>query len=300
MEKLVLVTTSNGLYKIDVEKNSSTRVFNRKKGLWVFKRGGMGYFGVAFWKNQNKILLASRERLGTPKAGKPSTDTIIYAIDPKTFEGEALLEIHDVHDVHQVACEGDSLYVTDTGKNRIFVMDLKSKTTEKTILFGDERGDVNHINAVTIHKNKIYVGLNNRGTEPAQIATLSLSEIQSMDKKEILVSPENAEVQTLADLTHTHDVLPFKESLIVCASHDGKDYDVQQGKTVIEGDEWVRGIAENPEGFWVGVSTYAERSKRHREDIDGKVRLYNPENWQLLKTVDLVGAGQVNDVLIVS
>lgn len=299
----IFITTSNGVYRLPTEATHEDLtpkvVMQKKTSFWPFSKGDFGFFGVAHWATANMVLVAARTDLGTPKVDKKATDTRLYAMDPNSLQTELFAEIKDIHDVHQICIHQDNCFLTDTGKNRVHVYDLNRKEVTHLLNVGDERDDINHINAVSVVEDHLLVGLNNRGHSEAAILKIPLKRV--LDAHQRVSSEQDGETMTLAGLFHTHDIEPLEQGLLVCSSHTGEVFRVGQTQALLKANDWVRGLVATKEGLWVGASPLADRSERHREDLDGQVYLYTSQApWTKKRSVFLKGCGQVNDLIEVS
>ena len=143
MKSLLFITTSNGVYALDDDSGKSQCILGNKHTPGFFEKKARGYFGITFHEQTGKVIVASREKLGTKKHDKPSTDTRLHAINPLNFEYELIATIMDVHDVHQITSDEQFIYLSDTGKNRVIVFDMKTNRTHCIINIGHEREDIN-------------------------------------------------------------------------------------------------------------------------------------------------------------
>ena len=299
MSRRLLITTSNGCYCLDEGRDEVRLIQEKIPGFWFFKKGGLGFFGIAYYQPENKVLFASRESLGTKKVGRKATDTKIYTWDPRTETSEIMAQVLDIHDIHQICTHKELLFLTDTGKNRVVVYNLVSKQRVRHINIGEIRKDIHHINTLTVIGTKLLVGLNNRGKEFAQILTLDLEQVLQEDKFEFFTN-DKAQIHTLEGLYHTHDAQIWGDrELLVCSSFDGKVFKTNPLKELIHAGDWARGLCPDGDKLWVGASPIAERRERHREDLDGYVKLFSGFPFRLEKSVLLKGCGQVNDLLLI-
>jgi len=294
------ITCSNGVYYYTNEMDSPVRILSTKKFLGLFRRKGYCFFGIVHHEKSNRILVASRERHGTKKHGKPTTDMALYAIDMQTNNSKIIAHIQDVHDVHQMAIKDDLVFITDSGKNRIPVYDLNSKDKVTMINIGDKREDINHVNALHIFSEYLFVGLNNRGEKNSEILKISLKDCFGSDRYQVNAL-EKAEVLSLEDITHSHDIELYGEKFLVSCSHKGDVYTVPGSELLLHIGNWTRGLALGENTLWVGSSEQSNRKNRHKESIDGEVSIFDlmPPN-KLLKKIKLVSAGQVNDILLLN
>jgi len=257
-----------------------------------------GYFGITFHEQTSKVIVASREKLGTKKHDKPSTDTKLHAIDPVSFEHKHIATIMDVHDVHQISSDEQFIYLSDTGKNRIIVFDMDVGQTHCIINIGDERADINHINALRILDKTLLIGLNNRGRESA-ILSLDISSINQHKNTEF-DALELGTVKNTQNVSNSHDLEPYNDTILCCSSHDGRVIDTRDAKVLISEENWVRGMTINQNTLWVGASMFATRRKRHSKALDGSIHKYNLDDYSLLESYKLNESGQINDMINLS
>lgn len=290
---MLVVSTSNAIYCVN-EAGTVEPVLTRKHTPGLFARRGRGFFGICACNGGAEILIASRERLGTRPNGKPTTDVKLFRL---RLAGRQIIPegaVRDVHDVHQIEFDGQYVFLTDTGKNRIVVHDLAHQRTIGRINIGPDRRDVNHVNALSIRDGRLFVGLNNRGDEPSAIAAFPLDDLAPGDHD---LDPDQV-YRRLHGWQHTHDLAWSGERLLACASMEGVVFCTETLEAIVEAPGWVRGVAPAEEGLWVGSSPVAPRSRRHDRRLDGALHLFGPRGHHL-QTIALPGAGQVNDVLYV-
>lgn len=292
---MIYITASTGIFALDPATGNTIQVMSNKTRPGFFSKRSHGFFGICKHAGDNQIIVASREKLGTPKSGKPTTDTGLHAIDPVTNTYQTIGYVKDVHDVHQIDCYRNTVLLTDTGKNRIVAYDINSKQISCILNIGTVRDDVHHINAVTVVNDRILVGLNNRGERASEILHLPLSLLD--DNSNIADALEHAiEIVSLAPYTNTHDIEPCNDSYLVCSSHDSVVIDSKTVKPVITSDKWVRGITCENDYIWVGQSHYAKRSKRHSKSLDGTVLKVNRATMEIENIITIPGTGQINDL----
>ncbi len=287
---MLYITTSSGVLRHDPESDELRTLIPMEDRRWT------GFFGIVFHENSHSILAACRQRLGTQRVRKHSTDVILHRIDPRSETSEEVSAIHDVHDVHQIAVWNDTLFLTDTGLNRLHLFDLSTGSTTAILPVGPERDDVHHLNALLIHEEHLLVGLNNRGHRDAEILQIPLAALA--DISESVDALSLGPVIPVTGFTHTHDLEPFNGGLICCASHDGLILRVDEPGVLINAGGWTRGLAVDPEGLWVGISQFAKRSIRHSNRVDGELRQLDVRTGECLRNVPLPGAGQVHDMII--
>lgn len=299
IEDKIYITTSNGVYFIDEKNNEVKNILPTKKLFGIFKRKGYAFFGIAYHEFSGNVIAAFRQRSGTKKHNKPTTDILLYSIDPDTHDSEIITEIKDIHDVHQIAVKDDLVFITDCGKNRIPVYDLNSEDKITMINIGDIRDDINHVNALHIESDFLFIGLNNRGIKESEILRIAIQDCFDANHFQVDILGKATKIK-LKDIYHSHDIEKLGEDLIVCSSHQGDIFRVSDSSLLLHSGNWARGLALYEDMVLVGSSEFAERDKRHKENIDGEIKIFNLEPpRKLLKTIKLEGAGQVNDILIV-
>jgi len=291
---MLYISSSTGIFSYNPDSGKVSQILSNKNRSGFFSKKSHGFFGICIDKN-NHLIVASREKLGTPKAGKPTTDTGLHYIDPMTNTNSTIGYIKDIHDVHQIGIFNEVVFLSDTGKNRIIAYDITEKKIVCTINFGIIREDINHINAITIHENQIIVGLNNRGIKPSEILTLPLSLIENHTTVEDAF--EHAiELKSLAPYTNTHDIEPFNDDFLICSSHDSLVFNSNTLKPVVKSDSWVRGISCSSQHIWVAQSIFAKRSKRHSRSINGSVLKINSKTLEIEDIITIPETGQINDL----
>ncbi|MFC1500227.1 hypothetical protein ACFL6T_04325 [Candidatus Zixiibacteriota bacterium] len=287
---MLYITTSSGVLRYDPESDELRVLIPMEDRQWT------GFFGIVWHQNSHGILTACRQRLGKKRVRKHSTDVILHRIDPRSEAAEEIAVIHDVHDVHQIAVWEDTLFLTDTGLNRLHRFDLSTGSTTAILPVGPERDDVHHLNALLVHEDHLLVGLNNRGHRDAEILRIPLSEL-TCDLEDVDALSLGS-VIPVTGFAHTHDLEPFDGGLICCASHDGLIVRVKIPEVLINVGGWTRGLAADRGYLWVGISQFAKRSIRHTESVDGELRQLDVQSRECVRSIPLMGAGQVHDLLM--
>ncbi|NOR39638.1 MAG: hypothetical protein GQ537_00330 [Gammaproteobacteria bacterium] len=297
MKSLLFITTSNGVYVLDTESGKSKCFLGNKHTPGFFKKKARGYFGITFHKKSGKIIVASREKLGTKRHNKPTTDTKLHAINPATLQYEQIATVLDTHDVHQITSDEDLIYITDTGKNRVVVYNLDSQSIVKLVNVGTVRDDINHINAVLIHDDELLIGLNNRGNE-SEILHVKISDIFKTDDHQV-DAKDIGTISAIKDVTHSHDLEICGDMLVCCSSHNGQVINTETAEVLIKENLWVRGLAANESCIWAGESFITTRKQRHNKSIDGYIHEYSLDDYSTINTYTLTNSGQVNDLIII-
>jgi len=287
---MIFVSTSNGIYIINPSNN---QVLQK---LTVFR--SLEIFGICWSNYLGRPVFASRNRSWLYPFKKKSTSCNLYSVSSGSkFSPELIAKIPDVNDVHQIAAANSYVYLSDTTKNRIVVFDLENNQAISNIDIGSLRKDINHINALHIDKDFLFVGLNNRGKQDSQVLKIRLDKLDysKHEQRGDLIG----EIIELPNRVHTHDIFPFNDDYLVSASHNGVVFKAIKNSDCISGGGWVRGLTSADSILWVGESKKAERKKRHSVELSGALNKYDSVTFEKLGSISLPGAGQVNDLLFV-
>ena len=85
--------------------------------------------------------------------------------------------------------------------------------------------------------------------------------------------------------------------LYFCSSHSSQVLKVSDQSEVFKSKGWTRGLVEDDQGFWVGESMMASRSKRHKKKAGGSLYYLKEGTNQADLTYQLPNCGQVNDLI---
>ncbi len=287
----LFVTTSGGVVVCDPRGGLVEQVVPVRDRKWT------GFFGIANHDATGRVLAACRQHLGTQRVRKHSTDVLLYSIDPETLEHEIVAEVYGVHDVHQIEAWKDLVFLTDTGLNRLHVLDLGSGEVRWIVEMGDERDDVNHLNALLVQDPVLLVGMNNRGHQDAAVMHIPLESFRE-GTEGVIDSYAVASVEPLPGHQHTHDLEPWTKGLLACASHDGLVLRTDPPGVLFPVGGWSRGLAVDTDGIWVGISQCAERGRRHSRRLAGEVVLFAHQTYEPVQRITIKGAGQVHDLIV--
>lgn len=293
---MLYITTSNGVYYFNPETRQISAIMTNKHTPGFLKKKAFGYFGICFNKVSNKIIVASREKLGTKRINKPATDTKLHEIDPTKLSHNTIAVIYDIHDVHQIDCHNNYVYLSDTGKNRVPIYSITEKRVTMHLNVGKDRTDINHINAITCQNDKLNIGLNNRGNKLSEIYELPYTLIEK-SAEETILAETIAKIHQIPGLFHSHDLEPFNQYFLMCASHDGFLIRSDTGQSLTKIGDWTRGIAISENEIWISASQYAKRSKRHSKTLDGYLYRVDRNDFKILERIVIPKAGQINDLL---
>ena len=295
----LFISTSRGVYKYDLKKDLITKIIgNWEKGF--FKKPSKGFFGICSNEIQNEIIFASRERLSKEIDYEKSTDTIIYFYNfiNKTISKSILVK--NLLDVHQITFFKDFVFLTETGKNRIQILNSLTNKIEFFIDIGKIRNDINHINAINIDQNYLYIGLNNghekNDFKNAQVIKIPMNEILNLKSFDAY---QKKNLVNLDGVYHTHDFEKFANDYLISSSGLGKIYSFNNKKFIIDVGPWTRGITIGPNDIFIGKSGFGKRKQRHSRYYNGEVFFLDINSFNIKKKIIIPKIGQLNDIIYV-
>jgi hypothetical protein len=196
-------------------------------------------------------------------------------------------------DVHQIAYLEGRVYLTDTAHNRVVIVNSNTGEFVGAINIGSKRKDLNHINAISLSKNRILINLNNRGEKFSEIVSIPNNGFNFYSQN---ISDKTTEKIPLTGITHTHDIEEKDGIVWLAASKDGYIFSVNDLEPFARMDGWVRGISFSRESAYVGVSRKADRAERHKNALPGFVEKYDLKSKNRVQSFTIPECGQVNDI----
>ena len=117
------ITSSRGLFKYNIVKKVFEKILsNWNKGL--FSRPSKGFFGISHFTSKNYIACASRENFNKEIKYEKSTSSTIHIIDTtKNIVNDKII-VNNILDIHQISYNNNLLFLTETGKNRIQILNI--------------------------------------------------------------------------------------------------------------------------------------------------------------------------------
>lgn len=246
---MLFVTTTSGIFVID--QGNISKLCDSE----------IGFFGID--RYNDCIIVAERTILrSSNNISKQSSDVSLYIID-NNINMYKYDDIYDVSDVHQIAVDSNFLYLTNTGQNCIVVYDLLAKNVLWYIVVDSYGIDKNHINALHIDENYIYIGMKNLPGHKSEIAIFNKS-LTDIIQEELVFG-------TL------HDIEPLSiDCLLMCDSHKGIIYKYPEQKPFINTNrKWTRGLATSDNEIYVGFSHVGERHQRYCKHLNGMIGIYD-------------------------
>jgi hypothetical protein len=147
---------------------------------------------------------------------------------------------------------------------------------------------VHHINTVWFDETSFYA-LENNNKEPSDAR--------------IFGHDWNAQ-QTIPLGLGSHNIFRSGNTLYTCSSLERAmiSHDLDSGEArefPLLGSKWLpRGLAKGADGFYIGLSAEGTRRERHG-GMPGKL-IATDDVFNITDTLDLEGAGQINDVRLLS
>lgn len=292
LKNIIYISCSNGIFVLDENTGSIQHLL---KNRWVDRKIKRGFYGIRYDEANDRIIVAARARLKLMKYNKPTTDALIFQIDPKTQKTSQLARVQDVHDLHQIAINQQCVYLSDTGKNRVIEYDLNSNKKSKTIQLGSIREDIHHINSLLFVNKAINIALNNSGEGNSEILVIPIQIM--MEQPPVFDGLKVGTIKQVEGVQHMHDIKYYKDQLLTNSSKEGSLINASTGKVLAKHDLWTRGITVTDSHAYLGGSQLMKRQKRHSTDMDGFIMKYSLPDFKLVNTITLKNAGQVNDII---
>tara|TARA_Y100001935_G_C17227008_1_gene468342 strand:+ start:184 stop:1080 length:897 start_codon:yes stop_codon:yes gene_type:complete len=292
----LFITSSRGVYQYNLKNDTISKIIgNWHKGF--FKFPSKGFFGACLSYFNNNIIFASRENFVNSNYEK-STSVIIHIYDFINSVTINKITINNLYDVHQIISYKNFILITETGKNRIQVLNLETNKIDFFIEIGKIRSDKNHINAINIDDNFIFIGLNNghkknlfQNAQLVKIPTYIIYQNKTIDALDVGI------LENLHNVFHTHDLEKYNDDYLISSSNLGKIYSYNRKKFIIDIKSWTRGIAINSEYIFIGKSGIGNRKLRHSRYYDGEVYILDKFNFNFVKKIVIPRIGQLNDIV---
>lgn len=267
---MIIGTSPNGVFSVNTET---------EEVVWLL-RGN--FFGIT--QTKDNIYLAERELHGT------KIHCFTMYLNDMLINNSFLTTIIDVKDVHQITTYKESLVLTDTMRNKCGIFTLSNNYFNGYYTLDGLTVDIdeNHINAILCdtYDYSLLVGLNNKGYKESEV---------------YLYNPyTQAEYVRLNNVYHSHDLEPYDDDILISASHQGFVYSfLREAPLFYTGDVWTRGICISEDGIWVGFSAVSPKSSRQDPNLKNSINLFEHETFKHIKSIEILGAGQINDLLYV-
>jgi len=271
MNSSLLVTTSTAL--VLIERGAARAIHT----------GGGIYFGLTW--DRDHIYVFCRNNLHHGRFRRLFGYTCTMEVLDKDFRLIDTVVCPTVSDPHQAIERNGAVYVANTGRNRIEVC---RDGGFSNINWTGEHRDVHHINTVWFDESSFYT-LENNSKEPSDARIFDLD-----------WQPK----QTIPLGLGSHNIFRHGQSLYTCSSLDRAmiRHDLESAESTefpLLGRKWLpRGLAKGAQGFYVGMSAEGTRKERHGGN-PGKV-IFTDDDFNVIDTLDLDGAGQVNEVRLLS
>jgi len=294
----LFITTRYGLYRYAKEMGEPVRVLSNRDVADSRLFPSRGIFGITPLPKHGRFMCASRVVRRFPWLGKHSNAKKLHVVDPGEgcdIRYERVLR--GIRDVHQISASGDLVFLADANMDRVLCYNYRDGTRVGVIYANPDRDGQNHLNAVLAQDGQLHIGLNSCD-EGSRILTLDLGEVLD-DRPFSVRAYQQAESRINSGISDTHDLLPYRGTVLSTASGDGFVFDVRMQEPLFHVSDWPRGLAVTEEGIWVGASEVANRSDRHRKS-DGHLYLFAHESFEQRAKIPLPQSGQVYDMIALS
>ncbi len=263
---------------------TSTAVLLVEGGRYRPIHSGDGiYFGLTW--DHDFVYVLCRNNLAHGRWRRLFGYTVTMLILDKSFRQVDSIRCPTIHDPHQAIARDGSIYVANTGKDRI---EVYRDGTFSNINWTGEQKDVHHINTIWFDDSSFYV-LENNNQEPSTVKVFGFD-----------WQPKHDFALGLG----AHNIFRQGRTLCVCSSLERAmiRYDLDAEKATefpLLGKKWLpRGLSKGTDRFYIGLSAEGTRSERHG-GMPGKL-VSTDEDFEIIDTVELEGAGQVNEVRLIS
>ena len=294
----LFITSSRGVYQYNVKDFSLSKIIgNWHKGFFRFP--SKGFFGTCLSTTYKELVFVSRENF-TKTSYKKSSDIIVHFYNYTNNRIIKKINIKNLYDVHQITSYKNLIFITETGKNRIQVLNTKTGYIQFFINIGNIRDDINHINAINIDNNFLYIGLNN-GHEKNIFQNAQLIKIPTPQilKMKTINALNVGLLENLHGVYHTHDFEKFDNDYLISSSNLGKIYSYNQKKFITNINPWTRGITVSKSHIYIGKSGMGKRKSRHSRYYNGEIFVLDKSNFKIAKKIVIPKIGQLNDIIYI-
>jgi hypothetical protein len=193
---------------------------------------------------------------------------------------------------HQIEWVGDTVLVTNTGRNCLSVFDAQGNLSRDVYLnevrWDDkDRGRLgNHFNSVHKVGESIYVVAHNYA-RPSEVWELTWPELQVANKYTTRAA-------------WAHNIWRCELGLLICNSKEHSLYDVITGENIWQAGEETtitRGLAATQETIFVGQSLYSERKERYWKS--GAIWIIDRKTLKTIEYLPLPGSGDIYEIRLV-
>ena len=267
----LLVTTSTAVLLVE---GGRSRAVHTGEGI---------YFGLTW--DRDFVYVLCRNNLAHGRLRRLFGYRVTMEVLDKSFRRVDSIPCPSIHDPHQAIERQGSIYVANTGRDRI---EVYRDGAFSSIDWTGEGKDVHHINTVWFDDTSFYALENNKQEQ-------SIARVFDFDWRATHDIPLGL---------GAHNILRQGQTLVVCSSLDRAmlRYDLDEEATAqfsLLGKNWLpRGLSKGKDRFHIGLSAEGTRSERHG-GMPGKL-ICTDEEFEIIDTIDLEGAGQVNEVRLIS
>lgn len=239
---------------------------------------GTAHYNGITWNENNIFVSASVD-----------AKYIIHKFD-KSLELVDTLSEADLHETHQIFWQNNKLYVTNTGLNRIEILENGNWSS---IAWKHARYDIDHINGIWINDKRFYITEFRRRTEGAPPSIIRICDNDFNTLEEITVNRgkgihniyhENNTLYTL--ISSPPQIIEYN---LISKKFSAFNLDVK--------DALIRGIARTINYWYIGVSRWEmERDKRHVGDA---IVLQLDNEFNEVNRITMPDFGPVCDIRVI-
>lgn len=250
------------------------------------------YFGLCHINNIGYAALARNNySLKYGMGGDPNGANSLEIFD-KNFIKIHSLKLDIIKDGHQLLYKDDFIYFCNSGRNLITKIRFDGYV-ENIAPFKFFGSDFHHINSIKYHNGYYYI-VSHRTSVGSDDGSITV-----YDSNWSLIH-----LIKIGDQSFPHDVVIKNGFLYTCNSKDGKiiSYELsnfnKKEEYIIDGNRITRGLLITNEFLLCGLSEFDTRENRHFNKL-GMIYAYKYPEMEFIGKMELDGAGQCNDLLLV-
>jgi DNA-binding beta-propeller fold protein YncE len=211
----------------------------------------------------------------------------------KAFNVKWYIDNCDLYDTHQIIMKWPYLYCTNTGKNRIDILDMYAMWS--TISFYPSSGDIDHPNSIWFDDKHFYiVEYRHRDNQPdrqqsvIRICDLNLDLIETIEIGDPIHNAyvENGKLYSVtSNIAGIYELDLFTKKKITIQIAELQDC-------------FVRGLARTKSNWFIGACRW-ERDRKQRHVGDGVVIVLD-NDFKIVKKILMPDVGPVYDIRIIN
>jgi len=260
-----------------------------QRGLWLLRNGQFSrfieseapFYGIT-WNEENVFVSADAELYCLSSSG----DRKVIKNGLKYNNGQGR--------IHQILCEDHRLFITNTGKNRIDVYDLR--THQYTSVDCNQviaEADAHHLNSLFLTaESQIYVCNHNRGKSFIRVFDSQFKELRTFTQVGVCNHNVYIEDGKLITLNSSAGRITF----VNLVSGEHSDIEIDRSIFADENLRFARGLTRTRDRILVAVSRLSD--DRDLRDAGGII-MYN-NNFEPLDALRIPVAAQIYEIRVIS